>query len=142
MNPLIAAMFAAFLMPSCAPSLQQSPLDRPSGYEQYQPPPACGDSSVPKQVPSPLNYDAVRRSASISRPDLVPPGAPTRIAFLWFFIREDGGVADIRLWKTSGSSDIDDLAVELGRQVRWRPARCGGQPVANWYGHPMAVGGS
>jgi outer membrane biosynthesis protein TonB len=61
---------------------------------------------------------------------------------LWFFIREDGGVADTRLWRSSGSAEIDQLALELGREIRWQPATCGGQPWAKWYGHPMAMGGA
>lgn len=137
----IVARLFTLVTAACGATISQPPRQLPAGYEEYRPPPVCQDSAAPKTQPLPLNYDAVRRSASITHPDLVPRDTPTRIAFLWFFIREDGSVATTHLWKTSGSSQIDDIALDLGRQVMWRPATCGGQPVAGWYGHPMAVGG-
>ena len=136
----LAALAPVFLM-ACASTPDRGPSDLPASYAQYRPPAACADSSAKRGSPSPLNYDAVRRGATVSRPDLFPRGGPTRIAFLWYFVREDGGVADTRLWKSSGSSEVDGVAVDLGRRMRWQPATCSGTPVALWYGHPIALGG-
>lgn len=111
----------------------------PSGYEGYRPPAACADSLATRTVPGPINYNAVGRSAAIRYPDVVPREGRPKIAFLWFFIREDGSVADTRLWRSSGSPEVDRIAVKLGRELRWRPATCAGQPFAQWYGHPMAL---
>jgi hypothetical protein len=134
-------MTAAVVVAGCASAPDRGPSAPPLSYAQYRPPAVCADSAVPRRPPSPLNYDDVRRSATVSRPDLFPRGGSPRIAFLWYFVREDGGVAETRLWRSSGSRDVDEVALEAGRQLRWQPATCGGQPVALWYGHPIALGG-
>src|SRR5919198_4289391 len=127
---------------SCATRTAQAPRDRPEGYEQYRLPAACADTAAGRTRPLPTNYEDVQRSASLIRPDLVSRTAPPRVAFLWYFIREDGSTAEVRMWRSSGSREIDELALELGPRMRWRPPTCGGQPYAAWYGHPIAVGGA
>ena len=130
------------LCAACASAPTQPPQVMPAGYEGYAPPAACTDSSAAKGPPIPINYDAVGRSAAVTSPDVLSRSGPPKIPFLWFFIRENGRVAETRLWRSSGSSEVDRIALDAGRQVLWRPATCGGQPVATWYGHPMAVGGA
>lgn len=125
---------------SCATKPPEVPRELPTGYERYRLPAACADSAN-RTAPLPTNYEDVQSSAALVRPDLVSRTSAVRVAFLWYFIREDGSTADVRLWRSSGSQPIDQLALELGPRMRWRPATCAGQPYARWYGHPIAIGG-
>ncbi|MBA2432463.1 MAG: energy transducer TonB [Chthoniobacterales bacterium] len=129
------------LLNACASTPIRSPATPPAEYASYQAPTACGDSSATRTAPLPRNYDDVARQVAVAWPDKFPRGS-RRTAFLWYFIRENGSVAETRLWRSSGSRDIDEIAVDAGREMVWRPATCGGQPVALWYGHPIALGTS
>src|SRR5690349_13515691 len=125
---------------SCVSPAQHPPAELPAAYAQYRPPVACADSAHRASAPLPQNYDDVRRWTLLTRPDLFPRDGRVVTAFLWYFIREDGTVEETRLWRSSGSPAMDEVALEAGRQMRWRPALCAGQPVAMWYGHPVALG--
>lgn len=140
--PLLFAAAAYVVLIACASAPNHGPSELPTSYAQYRPPAVCGDSTVARRSPRPLNYEHVRRSAAMARPDLFPRDGPTRIAFLWYFVQEDGRVAEARLWKSSGSPVVDDVAVQMGRDMQWQPAMCGSEPVALWYGHPIALGGT
>ena len=138
----LLAAACALSLTACATTPDRGPSELPASYALYRAPAVCSDSTAARTSPVPTNYDDVRRSATVSRPDLFPRGGTTRIVFLWYFVREDGGVAETRLWRTSGSPEVDNVALQAGRQMRWRPATCGGHAVALWYGHPIALGGN
>lgn len=131
---------AAVLFTSCSvASADRPPASVPRGYETYRVPEACAPSS-PRIVPSPLNYNFVGRMAVQRYPDMFARGQIVT-PFLWFFIREDGSVAEVRLWRSSGSAEMDRIGLEVGRELRWKPLTCGGVAIATWYGHPMGMGG-
>lgn len=130
------------ILVSCGSVPNQAPTSRPAEYASYSPPVECADSAATKTVPMPRNYDDVRRAAAARYPDVVPANGGVKIAFLWYVIREDGRVAEVRLWRTSGSFDVDRIALHLGREMYWHPATCAGKAAATWYGHPIALGGA
>lgn len=45
----------------------------------------------------------------------------------------DGRVQEVRLTRSSGSSLLDQTAIDTVRQWRFRPATVDGNPVAAWY---------
>jgi outer membrane biosynthesis protein TonB len=126
---------------SCA-RVDVPPGTRPSGYETYVEPAACADPTATHAPPTPINYNDIRRTASLQHPELFPRNGQVEILFLWYFIREDGSVADVKLWRPSRSPTVDMIALDAGRRIRWHPARCAGQAIATWYGHPIALGGA
>lgn len=136
----LRSILPLLLLMACA-SIPAETRTMPAGYENYVLPAACADAATGWKSPMPIDYDAVRRASAVLYPTALPASG-SAIPFLWFFIREDGGVAETRIWRSSGSEEVDRIAVDSGRRLRWRPATCGGAPVAGWYGHPMAVGGS
>jgi TonB family protein len=102
-------------------------------------PAICRDSTVPHYAPIPTNYDGVRRAAAVSYPDVLGR-SHTRVAFLWFDVRADGSTGEVTLWKSSGDRAADEVALQVGPQMRWRPAHCGDQTIRVRYGHPIAIG--
>lgn len=133
-----AAIVAA--LTSCA-SADQAPTTRPAGYETYALPAECANPAAAKTVPHPINYDEIRRLASFRFSNRFPQDGPRQTVFLWYFIRESGTVADVRLWRPGPSPEINNMAMDLGSEMRWRPATCDGQAIAGWYGHPISLGG-
>ena len=102
-------------------------------------PAICRDTTIQHYAPIPTNYDEVRRAAALSYPDVLEKSR-TRVAFLWFDVRADGSTGEVALWKSSGDRRVDEIALQVGPQMRWRPARCGDQPIRTRYGHPIAIG--
>ena len=143
--PLVPALrlaLSTLVLGGCASAATNPPADLPAAYVRYRPPAVCADSASARSAPIPQNYDDVRRWSVLTRPDVFPSKGPVHTAFLWYFIREDGRTEEVRLWQSSGSSAMDDVALEAGRQMLWQPLRCAGQAVATWYGHPIAMGGT
>jgi TonB family protein len=93
---------------------------------------------VRQAVPWPINYTDVQRAAATAYPDALKL-THVPVVFLWFEVRADGSTGEVQLWKSSGSRAADGAALRTGSQMRWRPARCGTQPVTVRYGHPLAV---
>ena len=101
-------------------------------------PAACRDTTVPQYPPIPVNYEDVQRTAAFNFPRALRPGnAP--VVFVYYHVQADGSTAAVRLWKTSGVAAADEAALVVGSTMRWRPARCGTEPVSIWYGHPFVV---
>jgi hypothetical protein len=131
------------LVPACASSsANQPPGTVPSREHGDRPSTLCVDRSQPYRPPVPLNYDAVRRSVGIHWPDQIPQSGPPIVLFLRFFIRENGSTAKVEIWRSSRNPQVDDIALQVGTELRWQPARCGESPIAGWYGHPIALGGA
>src|SRR5918999_2887901 len=103
---------ALLALTACATSLPERRPDLPRGYEQYQAPAVCADTTVPRTPPLPTDYQDIQLQAALMRPDLISRTSPARVAFLWYFIREDGQTAEVRPWRSSGSRPIDDLALQ------------------------------
>lgn len=135
---LLGAVWLSII--ACAQAQRYGPNEYPERYRSYQRPAAC---SNPKELqrPSALNDDDIRRLSLVTRPDIFPRIGPAHVVSLWFFVREDGGTEEVRLQRTSGSPVIDGVALELGHQMRWQPARCGGQPIAVWTYYRVVLGG-
>lgn len=45
----------------------------------------------------------------------------------------DGVVRDVRITKSSGSSTLDQAALDTVRRWRFKPATVDGTPVSEWY---------
>ncbi len=133
---------ALLVVSGCGGRANRPPTTVPAPYRDYRPPPACAVESSRKEAPMPLNYDEVRRAAGVRWPDLLPRTGTPRVAFLWYFLREDGSVAEVQLWRSSRSAEVDRVALQIGRDMRWRAPTCDGAPAAGWYGHPIALGGA
>jgi outer membrane biosynthesis protein TonB len=140
--PKVSLLVVCGAFASCGSIPHGVPASRPAEYVNYRPPVECADSAASKTVPMPRNHDDVRRMAVARYPDVMPANGGVKIVFLWYFVREDGRVAEVRPWRSSGSYDIDRIALELGREMYWHPATCAGKATAMWYGHPIAIGGA
>jgi len=123
---------------ACATALGQTAARRPLG-DDPQLPAICRDTTVQQYAPLPANYDDVRRAAATAYPDVIGRSR-TVVAFLWFDVLADGSTGNVALLKSSGDRRADEVALQVGRRMRWRPARCGDQPVSTRYGHPIAMG--
>lgn len=51
---------------------------------------------------------------------------------LWLFVDEEGTVTNAKVYQSSGSARIDTIAMEGARDIRFRPALKGEQPVPVW----------
>lgn len=57
--------------------------------------------------------------------------------FIQLFVDANGKVTQSKVAKSSGSTLLDDAALEAGRKYEFKPARQGGQPVAVWVSMPV-----
>jgi protein TonB len=44
----------------------------------------------------------------------------------------DGAVGSVTLWRSSGSKELDDAALQAVKAWTFEPARRDGQPVTSW----------
>lgn len=51
---------------------------------------------------------------------------------VWVFVSDSGSVDNAQIQRTSGVLDFDSEAVKRAREMRFEPARLGGNPVAAW----------
>jgi TonB family protein len=56
---------------------------------------------------------------------------------IWVHIGTNGVVSETRIRSSSRNERVDNLALELARELVFEPARSGGQPVAVWVGIPF-----
>lgn len=65
-------------------------------------------------------------------PDLARQAGVEGIVTLWLYVKEDGTVADVQLYNSSGVGSLDEAAKGAAWNTRWSPARNNGQPVSVW----------
>lgn len=56
---------------------------------------------------------------------------------VWFFIRDDGVVGDVRVQESSGHPALDEAALEVARVMEFTPALNGDDPVPVWVAFPI-----
>lgn len=59
------------------------------------------------------------------------------VAIVFFFINEEGVVAEARVQQSSGHEALDQAAVRVARQFRFSPALNRGEPVPVWVQIPI-----
>lgn len=67
-------------------------------------------------------------------------GRPTGRVDVWYFVTEDGRVQDTRVARSSGSPELDELALRAATEWRFTPARNRDQPRAVWVSLPVVFG--
>lgn len=68
------------------------------------------------------------------------PDTPTGRVDAWFFVNEEGRVTDTRLARSSGSPELDELALRSAVEWRFTPAMNRDQPRAVWVSLPVVFG--
>ena len=74
----------------------------------------------------------VRRAYRGLRPS--PPTGPIRLLML---VDQDGGIADVKLYRSSNRIEVDSLAMGVVRTFRFSPAEDREGPVCVWLNLPM-----
>ena len=92
------------------------------------------------------------------KPQLLSPGALDDLISSWIqgldlgpevrhqvlvdlFVREDGEVADGRVFRSAGRTDIDRFALDILMRARFSPATTGDFPIPVWIRLPMTFTG-
>src|SRR5690606_39070946 len=122
--------------------LETSPEDRP-----LPPPPVTrqNDRSIadaPVFVPTTVLPELLDREGVAREPQRRYPrtlrdagigGAPV----VWFYIDGEGGVVKTQLRESSGQTALDEVALEVGKTLRFRPALNRDRKVAVWVSLPL-----
>ena len=61
-------------------------------------------------------------------------------ADVWYFVNEDGRVEDRRLDRSSGSSELDEIAMEAAAEMRFTPALNRDRKTSVWVSLPVVFG--
>lgn len=122
--------------------LAQNPEDRP-----LAPPPvtregardvASGPVFVPTTVlPELLDRAGVARELERRYPRMLKEAGVGGAPLVWFFIDEEGRVVKTQLRESSGHAALDEVALEVGRTLRFRPALNRDRKVSVWVSLPM-----
>ena len=98
-------------------------------------------SSVVQCKPRILNQGALDNLISNSKDELdLRPEARHRV-LVDLFVREDGEVADGRVFRSAGRTDIDRFALDILMRARFSPAMIGDFPIPVWIRLPMTFTG-
>lgn len=81
-------------------------------------------------------------ASGLSNPAPAYPAASRRLneqgrVLLEIYILADGSVGELRIKRSSGSSRLDNAAINAVRRWHYHPARRGNQPIAFWYLQPV-----
>jgi protein TonB len=122
--------------------LETRPEDRP-----LPPPPVTrGEdrsiSDAPVFVPTTvlpelIDREAVGRELERRYPRVLRDAGIGGAPLVWFFIDEEGKVVKTQLRESSGHPALDEVALEVGRTLRFRPALNRDRKVAVWVSLPM-----
>jgi protein TonB len=122
--------------------LPQRPEDRP-----LPPPPVTregerdigsGPVFVPTTVlPELLDREGVARELERRYPRTLKEAGIGGAPLVWFFIDEEGKVVKTQLRESSGHAALDEVALEVGSTLRFRPALNRDRKVAVWVSLPM-----
>ncbi len=95
--------------------------------------PGCGKKPAP-------GYDAppvlVNRDEITAALQAVGAGLEARVV-LQVLVDEDGSVREARIARSSGVPDLDEAAIWVGEQMRFKPALFQGEPVSAWVQVPV-----
>lgn len=122
--------------------LETSPADRP-----LPPPPVTRGQDrsiadapvfVPTTVlPELIDREGVARELERRYPAILKEAGIGGAPLIWFFIDEEGRVVKTQLRESSGHAALDEVALEVGRTLRFRPALNRDTKVAVWVSLPM-----
>jgi TonB family protein len=60
-------------------------------------------------------------------------------ALIWVLVDRDGSVLTTKVNKTSGQPEIDEAAMRVAKEMKFKPALNNGDPVAVWIQMPIAM---
>ncbi|MGQ0560368.1 MAG: M56 family metallopeptidase [Gemmatimonadota bacterium] len=115
---------------------------KPAARELPRQTPVEAVSEVPSFTPYTVkpelaNREEVGRALVRNYPPALRDAGVGGMALIWLLIDETGSVAKTMLKTTSGQSELDAAALELGRVMRFTPARDGEEPVKVWIALPI-----
>ena len=90
--------------------------------------------------PEILNEPEVRRAIQDAHPPMLRDAGIGGTVMVYFFIAEDGRVANAILSRSSGHAPLDQAAVEIARVYRFKPAMNRDQVVPVWVMFPLTFG--
>ncbi|MEX1183234.1 MAG: TonB family protein [Gemmatimonadota bacterium] len=148
--PEVIARPAVPVISSTAPedvSISPTTFEEMDRIAHLAPPPttsgAAGElSRVPQFTPRTVepelrNRAEVERALSRNYPPLLRDAGIGGSPRLWFFIDEDGRVANTLLKASSGYPDLDEAARKVAEVMRFSPALNLGRPVPVWVEIPI-----
>lgn len=92
-----------------------------------------GPTNTPLSVPpKPVDPEGTKRAFEAGLLNIRGSTTPSVEVRLWFLIGKSGAVEDTRVSNTSGSAELDSLAVSLAREIRFQPATLQGEPTCVW----------
>jgi TonB family protein len=95
--------------------------------------PGCGKKPPPAYDAPPVLINREEITAALHA---VGAGLETRVV-LHVWVDEKGYVREARIARSSGVAELDDAAVWIGEQMRFKPALFQGQPVPAWVEVPV-----
>jgi TonB family protein len=125
----------------CALAIALAALVASPAAAQEFTPAAClvGDEALPPRPDAkPAVTNQTEVSAALER--LYQPLAAkgvSGLANLCVFIDDAGEVKNVRLLTSTGNTDLDAVAIEVGRVFRFRPLTADGAPVQLWHVVPL-----
>lgn len=98
----------------------------------------AGPTFTPFTVrPDLKNRQDVQAALVAEYPPLLRDAGVQGTVNVWFFIRDDGGVGDVRIQESSGHPALDEAALRVARAMAFTPALNRGEPVPVWVAFPI-----
>ena len=123
-------VLGALLFLACATTTASTPVTG-EDMRMLDPERECERTAGPELLNRRIVDQAIRREYSqLLDPGAFDEGRRTYKTTLYLFIDQQGIVAESLVQASSGSASLDQSAIRVSREARFRPAMCDEEPVA------------